>query len=395
MIIIKRAMCESGNVLKRVVTAVVLATVFAGGVHAAPVDAAVARQVAGTYMTAMGMKNPSALVDVTSSTPFTEFYIFAAPGGGFVIVSADDCVTPVLGYSSSAVFDAMEIPDNVRDVLEGYEREIGWWKQHAASRGATGTVAALWQMLADGQMVSPALTTAVQPLMTTTWNQRPYYNVLCPYDAAETGNHHVVTGCVATATAQIMKYHNHPATGYGSHSYTHATYGSLSADFGSTTYQWSLMPDALTATSSTAQETAVATLMYHIGVADEMNYGLAVDGGSSAFNYNWPGDELVPSSQSSLMAFFKYRPDMAIVHRDDYPDTEYCAILRNELDQSRPILFSGYDTAGGHSFVLHGYDNQGLFCVNWGWGGYFDGYFAIGGLVPAGGGAGDDAPATS
>lgn len=372
---------------------------FVGSVNAKPVDAGKARRVAETWMTAMGMKNVSALQNITEQTPFTEFYVFAASQGGFVLVSADDCVIPVLGYSVSGTFVAKEMPAHVRDFFEDYEQEIRYWKQREVHRSALGMEhsgdASQWAMLTAGEMPPALLTTAVSPLMTTTWGQQPWYNDLCPYDTL--GDARTVTGCVATATSQIMKYHNHPATGYGSHSY-HAfndssDYGTLSANFGNTTYQWSSMPDALSSTSSTAQVNAVATLMYHVGVADEMHYNIGSRGGSGANNYNLSGT-LQRSSQSSLQAYFKYRPDMVVFGRSDYSDADYCALLRAELDQQRPILYSGRDYAGGHSFVLHGYDNNGLFYVNWGWRGGYDGYYAIGALNPGEGGDGGNATYT-
>ena len=371
-----------------------------GIAFAKPVSQDVARRVAQTWMQAQGMKNPAALQDITSQTPFTEFYVFAAEEGGFIIVSGDDCVRPVLGYSLTSRFDTKrDIPVNVRGWLDDYEKEIRHWKNVEVRYGGVhlenNEAVSDWQMLANGEMPPAPLTTAVSPLVSTTWDQSPYYNALCPYDAQEaySGNHRVVTGCVATATAQIMKFWNHPTTGYGSHSYVHynddetVSYGTLSANFGNTTYLWNNMPNELTASSSDAQVNAVATLMYHIGVADEMIYDLAINGGSGAHNHNT--NDLRASSQSSLMAYFKYRPDMTVICRDDYSYDEYCSRLRAELDQQRPILYSGSGN-GGHSFVCDGYNEQNQFRINWGWGGYYDGYFSIGAFTPGGGGAGSN-----
>ena len=367
---------------------------------ATPVGEAVARRVAETYMSAMGMKNVTALQNVTAQTPFTEFYIFAAPEGGFVLVSGDDCTRPVLAYSIDNRFQTKDMPSHVVGFLAGYEKEIRWLKAHSsaafATRRSQSALPPAWQALAGGIAPLPVLTTSVSPLLSTTWNQSPYYNALCPDDSSGRGQ--AVTGCVATATAQVMKYHNHPTTGYGSHTYNSSrsgangtyTYNNLTADFGTTTYQWAQMPNALNGTSSTAQVNAVATLMYHIGVADEMSYSPEASG---AQNYNYFGT-IRPSSQSSLMAYFKYAPDMAVLRRGDENDSLFAARLRAELDQSRPILYSGSDTSGGHSFVLDGYDANGLFSVNWGWGGYQDGYYAISLLSPGSGGTGGNASYT-
>ena len=391
--------------MKRTIIFFVLLTLSLAGI-ARPVSQDVARRVAQTWLQAQGMKNPAALQDITAQTPFTEFYVFAAPEGGFALVSGDDCVKPVLAYSVNNRFVAEDMPANIRSFLEGYEREIRWWKRHSSRDIPTSplqvagvekesSLPGAWRELLDGAVPPPVVSTAVAPLMTTTWNQSPYYNALCPTNGGDAER--AVTGCVATATAQVMKYHNHPATGYGSHTYsssrtvdgTQYTYNNLTANFGATTYQWSQMPNALTSASTTAQVNAVATLMYHIGVADEMAYSPVASGANNAYS-----SSMKPTSQASLMQYFKYRPDMANVERGFYSDAEYCALLRSELDQQRPILYSGRDESGGHSFVLDGYDNNGYFHVNWGWGGSNDDYYTIGALNPGAGGTGGNATYT-
>ena len=376
---------------------IVTAMMLTMAAMARPVDPATARRVAEVYLQAQGMRNTAALVDVTSETPFTEFYIFAAPEGGFVLVSGDDCVIPVLGYSATTRFVTKEMPKHVRAWLQACEEEIRWWKnREAGNLSQAGSPQPLWPMLEAGQMPEPQVETSVSPLLTTTWNQSPYYNEFCPYDSASDAL--VVAGCVAIATAQVMKYWNYPATGYGSHTYTSQrtidgvtyTYPNLTADFGATTYDWTNMPNALTGASSTTEVNAVATLAYHVGVAVEMEYSPTFSGAYNFYDY----DGFRPSSQLALAKYFKYRPDMTILARDDYSDAEFCARLRAELDQSRPILFHGYNLDDGHSFVIDGYNNDGLFHVNWGWGGYNDGYFPMGSLNPGVGGIGGNSSGT-
>ncbi|MBP5528182.1 MAG: thiol protease/hemagglutinin PrtT [Bacteroidales bacterium] len=360
-------------------------------VMARPVDATTARRVAEVFLGAQGMRNTAALVDVTAETPFTEFYVFASPEGGFVLVSGDDCVIPVLGYSTTSRFETQDIPEHILAWYESYEKEISKVAASAQPSDADGQ----WKMLLAGAVPPAPLTTAVSPMLTTTWNQGNYYNTLCPYHDSTAARS--VTGCVATATAQVMKFWNHPATGYGSHTYTSTrtkngiTYNfpNLTANFGATTYDWNNMPNALTGVSSAAQVNAVATLMYHVGVADEMSYSPVASG---AHNYN--RGSLRASSQTSLMKYFKYRSDMAAIARADYSDDEYSALLRAELDQNRPILYSGSHTSGGHSFVFDGYDNSNRFHVNWGWGGSHDGYFMMGSLNPGTGGIGGNGSGT-
>lgn len=359
--------------MKKNILAICLALLVSTSALAGTINAAVARQKAEAFLKAAGLQTPTDLHDITATTPFTEFYVFTLGEQGFVLVSGADCGQSILGYSMTNRFEVQNMPAHIRAWLDGYETELRQLRQQPSDNPKTGSVAP-----------QPVLT-VVPPLMTTTWNQSPYYNTLCPDDTD--ANERTVTGCVATATAQIMKFWNHPATGHGSHSYTDPNYGLQSADFGATTYAWASMPNSLSAGSTTAQVNAVATLMYHIGVADEMRYGIASTGGSGAQNHNFMG-EITPSSQTALMKHFKYCPDMVTLAREDYTNAQYTALLKAELDASRPILFSGHDVGGGHSFVIDGYNSSDQFHVNWGWGSYCDGYYLIGALNPAGSGTG-------
>lgn len=359
--------------------AIMSAMLPTGTVSAKPIDATTAHRVAKTWMSAQGMKNTEALVDITLATPYTEFYIFAASEGGFVLVSGDDCVTPVLGYSVGETFSTTDMPENLREVLDSYERII-----RSAKQNGEPSLTKEWERVdSDQRSVANGCKSAVAPLLATTWDQTPYYNALCPFDSA--ANQRAITGCVATATAQVMKFHNWPATGCGQHTNSvNPTYGPLTVDFSSATYDWAHMPSALTATSSATEENAVATLMYHVGVGVDMSYSPQL---SSSTNCNSTG-LLRSSALTALITYFKYRPDIALVMLHKYSFDEYCGRLRAELDEGRPILYSGTDGQKGHSFVCDGYDDDGLFHFNWGWSGLADGYYRIGNLVPTVSGAG-------
>ncbi|MBR1784208.1 MAG: C10 family peptidase [Bacteroidales bacterium] len=382
--------------MKKSIIALVFALLAALAVQANPVDRATAVRVGTTFMRAHGLPKDAVLVDVTAKTPFTLFYVLTTGGDNFVLVSADDCVRPILGYSLDSPFRCEAMPDHVADWFRGYEAQIAGARDRAVQRGRLGlgssrvqAVADEWVMLDGGVMPPEPLTAQVAPLMTTKWDQAPRYNNLCPEDNQESSyyNRRVVAGCVATATAQIMKYHNHPDTGYSSHSYTHSKYGTLSADFGQTGYDWANMPNQLGYSSTSAQIEAVATLIYHVGVADEMNYGLSYYGGSSAQNYNTRG-EIDASTQTSLMRYFKYSPLLYVLGREDFDPDTWDGLLRDELEAGRPLLFSGRSASAGHSFVCDGYNQSGMFHINWGWGGSNDGYFPMGGLDPSTSGIG-------
>ena len=358
--------------------AVLLATLVA---VAKPVTKEEALRVAQTYLAARGMHNTAALVDVSDQTPYRLIYTFVAPDGGFALVSADDCVRPILGYSPTSRYEYKDVPEHIASWLADYEKEIVWCQSHQTAPNAV--VAAEWAMLTNGEMPPMPLTTAVGQLLTTRWNQAPYYNIMCPVDERSWSGY-PYAGCVATAMSQVMKYWNYPETGFSSNSYEHTTaddtsYGVISADFGATTYQWTSMPDTLNWQTTGAEDTAVATLMFHCGVAVNMHYGI---NGSGAQTVNY-GDAYGKSAENALRYYFKYSSSLHSIYRESFTLDEWNSRLRAEIDASRPILYSGSDVSGGHAFVLDGYNDDSYFHVNWGWGGSCDGYYPIGGLNPS------------
>ena len=356
-----------------------LITMFSVASFGNPVDLATAKTVAANFWSAVAGGNGDARwTDVTAETGFQEFYILTCNADeGFVIVAADDRVQPILGYSIGNAF-TMPLPPHVNSLLQGYEVEIAYYRENSIM--ATAEIASLWVSLLEGAY-TPQEITVVTPMLTTTWDQSPLYNNLCP----DSAGHHAVTGCTATATAQVMKYWNWPPTGVGSHSYMEDNFGYQSADFGATTYDWDHMPNALSYGSSATQVNAVATLMYHVGVAVEMDYGI---NGSGAYVHSGSGWWSVASSETALPTYFRYKNTLHSYFKDYTSDADWIAVITADLDAGRPILETGYGDGGGHAFVIDGYDNNGLFHINWGWGGAYNGYFAHNALNPGGAGTG-------
>lgn len=306
-----------------------------------------------------------------SANAATLFYVFNTNATGFVIVAGDDNVTPILGYSSQSTFDPNHIPPNVAKWMEGYKSEIRYIIENNIQ--PNNQISQEWQNLKNGSAMN-AITKAfntVNPLLQTRWNQSPYYNASCPGGS--------VTGCVATAMAQIMKYWNYPATGSGFHSYNHSTYGTLSANFGSTTYQWNSMPN--TVNSSNA---AVATLMYQVGVSVEMNYSPQSSGAYVISNQS----PITNCAEYALTTYFGYKNTLQGIERANYTTLQWMNTLKLELDANRPILYAGFGSGGGHCFVADGYDVNDYIHFNWGWSGAYDGFFQINALNPTGTGTG-------
>ena len=306
-------------------------------------------------------------------------YVFSPVSGqGFVLVAADDCVRPVLAYSYSGRFDAQNMPPHVAAWIDGYNREVA--SLVAAGIAPSAEVQALWE-----NTLSRKSDVSVDPLLTTRWAQRPYYNLYCPYDSVDSA--YSVTGCVATAMAQIMRYWQYPETGWNSHSYIHPNYGVLSADFGSTHYRWNQMPDTLNVLCDSLEIDAVATLMYQAGVSVNMSYSPR---GSGAYSLS-EGGLGNPCAENAMKTYFRYNPMLYGLNKSFFSDAEWHSMLYDELDAARPVFYTGADfAAGGHAFVLDGYDTLGMFHVNWGWGGYYDGFYTIDSLSPGAGSLGGE-----
>ena len=327
---------------------------------AKPVDKKVAAQMARDLLR-------KEVMEVTPQD-FTEFYLFVgADGHGFALIAATDLVSPILGYSREGVFPTdRELPHHIAAWLKGYQYDI-------AETVKAGIEAPKFNHPRD---------TAVGPLMTTTWNQRPRYNSQCPYSAADSA--YTVTGCVATATAQVMKYWNHPAVGRGSHSYTTGNFPTQSANFDTTHYDWAHMPDALDGNSTEEEIAAVAQLMHHVGIAVEMKY--RVNASSAAAPSRGRSDKIC--AENALKNYFRYNQSLFSAARIDFSNEEWDSLLTSEFNASRPVLYSGRDYDSGHAFVLDGYDSLGLYHVNWGWGGSCDGFYTFDNLSPSGSGVG-------
>ncbi len=314
----------------------------------------------------------------STSDDLKEIYIFnIGDNDGFIVVSGDDATFPVLAYSTSGHAIPSKTPQNVIKWLEGYRKQIQFIKSNGIL--PTETITSFW----NGNFINAAGAKAsVSPLIKTQWDQSPYVNALCPFDEAY--GELTVTGCPATAMAQIMKFWAYPSKGIGFHSYQHNKYGTLSANFGTTEYDWAAMPDIVDGPNE-----AVAMLMYHCGVAVEMEYNVAEEGGSGSYvvkdpNGNYPDEQTV---ENALTAYFGYSSTVKGIIRADYSDANWKALLKAELDAGRPVQYAGCGQ-GGHTFVCDGYDENDFFHMNWGWGGYYDGFFILDALNPGSGGIG-------
>jgi len=354
-----------------IIVALVLAAGFSGKMVAKPVDKATAASIAARVLN-------KTVVDATPVRLDGCFLFTGADGKGFVLMAADDRVRPVLAYSPDGDFDPAAMPDHVAAWIEGYQREIASVTEVCSN--PSRKVAKEWERWSKGMPQSR--TTWVDPLMTSRWYQTFPYSSHCPYDPDSSV--YCPTGCVATAMAQIMRYWHWPEVGYGSYSYE-SNYGILSADFGNTYYNWDHMPDTLSNACTEEEIDAVATLMYHAGVSVSMMYGPE---GSGSYSVSSGGIEY-PCAENALKTYFRYNPMLYSLRKGAYSDAEWDAMVRDELDASRPVYYTAIaPNAGGHAFVLDGYDSLGMFHVNWGWAGHYDAWYLIDSLAPGAGSMG-------
>jgi len=376
----------------------ILAIIAFVGVFANPVDDSTAKTVGLNFLAFKVNSQKLGIVSdlklaykASDENANTCFYVFNTTSAkGFVIVSADDNAKPILGYSDESNFDTARMPIQLKEWLGGYSKQISSIIKNKII--ATDDIKSKWQELktppSRRQFEEFGITTfgtpVVGPLIQTTWDQSPdwlttgQYNALCPYDSVNKGRS--VTGCVATAMAQVMKYWNYPTKGVGFHSYTpkNSYLGLQSVNFGNTSYQWGSMPLQLTSTSTNNQINAVATLMYHCGVSVNMNYSsnesgawVTTDGGKHTY-----------CAENALKDYFDYDTSLQGLARIDYSDSAWLSIIETELNSKRPVIYTGQGTGGGHCFVADGYENNNLIHFNWGWSGLDDGYFEIDSLNP-------------
>ena len=349
---------------------------FGIALMAAPVSQEAARQKAlqflsgrsGNVTAARGMQQVK--LQLKEGVVTDQLYVFnVGQHEGFVIVSGDDCTGDlVLGYADKGEISAENMPDNLRSWLQGYADQIQWMKEHGVRNDAAASRGAMKKSK-----------TAIPAMLTTKWNQSAPYNNYCPKMTSD-GSVAAVTGCVATATAQVMYYqakkHNITSTttteipGYQNQSgyywYINGVQSTSMPAKSSVTIDWTKIPAEASPSTDDAKE-QVARLMEYIGAGVQMQYRSSSDG-SSATN---------EAAVTALVKYFGYDPDAKSIYAEDYTYDAWQDAIYTELSTNGPVLFGGDSTTGGHAFIIDGYDHDDYFYVNWGWGGLSDGSFRL------------------
>ena len=291
-----------------------------------------------------------------TTTPNNSFYIINdETNNRFVIVSVDERFYEILGYSNNGCFEAEQAPLALLGLLDSYNNQYNYMLRYESNVSKV--------------KVRKTSFPTIDPLISTKWGQGEPYNNLCPNDVKK--EKHCVTGCVATAMAQVMNYHKHPDKGTGTYSYDAIIDSTqtipLSMDFSTIEFNWDNMIDEYEDGTGTAEQRAeVAKLMHACGMSVAMNYG-ANSSGAQEYNLVY-----------ALIHYFGYNPNILYKEKKYYSNEEWDDFILQELIKKRPILYAGYENwLMGHSFILDGCAADGTYHFNFGWKGYGDGYFYL------------------
>jgi PKD repeat protein len=338
--------------------------IFGLGLFAAPVSQETAQKVAvNFYKHLVPSATDLSIANVATGTKdgLTTYYIFNFTAGGWVIVSADDAVTPILGHSRSNEGSFDNSNKHAQWWLDGYSKHIKYIADAKLSNKHTSLE---WKNIQNNQFPATKNLTAVSPMLTTTWNQAAAYDKDCPGSGGD------ACGCVAVATGQVINYWKWPAQGVGVHTdWQSGTATSYTVNFAASTYTWPM------ANSISAASQPIDSFLYKIGVGVSMQYASLSGTGSGAQESDIP---------RCLIENFDFQPTAELQTMANFSSADWLTLLETELNEGRPVLYAGEEPAdaGGHSFVFDGYETSPSveFDVNWGWGGYDDGYFAVGAL---------------
>lgn len=336
---------------------------FVGQLIASPVDVNTARQLSLKYVQGNATKKVANLdlaYTQTTESGANALYVFNFDGG-YMIMAADDVAQPILAFGEEGCFDANNIPDGLAYYLRHYARQI----EYAVNNSVTADpeISEQWEQIRRYGVIRSERATRgdVAPLISTNWNQDSPFNAYCPTGQGGPGGR-AYAGCVATAMSMVMKRWNWPDHGQGSHSYTPSGYATQTVDFENAYYQWNNMPNNV----NNSNYQAIALLMYHCGVAVDMQYGPQ---GSGAHSQDVP---------DAIFNYFRYTKSANRLDRDLYTRNEWEEILISNLQEGFPMYYSGAEGNSGHAFVCCGYrESDRKFYFNWGWSGFNNNYFAI------------------
>lgn len=313
---------------------------------------------------------------------------------GFIVISGNDATIPVLAYGEEGKLEAGKVPDGLMFFLNSYVEQLRYLNKNPIDQSYE--TKEIWDNLinetslksSNSSFVKPLLNPPLQPENRIMWGQSGFFNDGFKLIDIE-NNKRAITGCIATAMAQVLKYNNWPKQGFGFHTYFHEQIGEISGDlsaiFGKTIYDWNEMPGVYDSNSTSNNIKAVSNLMLHCGRSVNMKYTLDKDGNALSL-------AALTNTIVALIDHFGYSESMHLVKKQDYSELEWEQIIQSELDNKRLVIYGGFQLAGnGHAFICDGYEitnGIALYNFNWGWAGdgndaFGNSYCAISALVPS------------
>ena len=296
-------------------------------------------------------------------------YVFNFEKGGYVIVSAEDRFTPILGYSPNGYYDPNNMPDGFEFLMEKFSKMITFIREENILGEPQYT--AKWERYqSDNHIPERGAATVVVAPMTALWNQDSPYNYYAPAVFTGGSGGRAYAGCVATAMSIIMYYWRWPWQGIGSETYEQYPCNDQHmpiqyANFGQTFYDYNGMYGTPTLNADNVLYKPIALLQHHAGIAVNMHY---CGNGSGAYSFDVP---------VAMKAFFKYHKNIEQVERDYYTFETWTQMMKGQLNLRQPVYVSGYSQSSGHAFVCDGYDSDNMFHYNFGWSGNSNGYFIV------------------
>lgn len=362
--------------MKNIIVLLLLSITFFGGITAQPVSKAEAEKAGRNFFyERINQYRTTGLEQISIKDYFIigenaspVYYVFNISPVGYVMVSGSRNAWPVPAYSLTSGYSGSNLPPQFTAWVKQYHDQILFAQEYNTT--PTEGIHEAWnRLLSDdpSALLNLKGEKQVLPMLISTWDQGQFYDQMCPADPAGPGGH-CLTGCVATAMGQLCYYFRWPLTGTGSYTYEHPTYGTISADFGETNYNWHGMTNAVN-----EQNDAVAELLFHLGVSVDMDYGPS---GSGMYNHK---------AAYSLRTFFNYAPETEYLFRDS-TNLDWDSVIVAHLDRKIPMYYAGWSVPNinGHAFIVDGYQTEDYFHFNWGWGGSYDGYFYLDNLTPGG-----------
>ncbi len=343
-------------------------SLFAGPVGKEEAKAKALAFLNGTVSQRAGVaKAPRRLQDLSLASSGDAYHVFnIGASNGFVIVSGSDLTPDIIGYTDEGAFDAQNIPDNMKEWLQEYTNQIAWMEKQGEATASASKV----------RKAPAGVKAAIAPLIQTKWNQSNPYNYYCPNFVTSTK---CVTGCMATALAQLLYYH-HQKDGFPTGTKADVAAYDCFTNWGgsyvhvdacpASDFAWDKMQLTYTGkeeAASDAKAQAVAKLMQYCGAAINMDYADESNGGSSASS-----DIVEP-----LITYFGFDERVKLCSRTNYTTVGWESLIYQELVEKRPVILTGQSTGGGHAFICDGYDADGYFHINWGWGGTGNGYYLL------------------